>query len=206
MNDGWTKTPVVLIVDDEPRNLQLLGSVLCDELGCDICFATSGMEALESLEEVTPDLVLLDVNMPEMNGYEVCRAIRAADGCGEIPVIFLTALNDQDDVIRGFTAGGSDYVVKPFESRELLARIRVHLELKLSRDELKRQKDELEAAVARIRRLEGILPICSFCKKIRNDENLWEQLDVYLAEHSEVLFSHGICPACKAEHYPFLKE
>lgn len=165
MNDHRAKPPIVLIVDDEPRNLQLLGSLLYDDLGGDLCFATSGREALDSVASVTPDLVLLDVNMPDMNGYQVCAAFRETDGCREIPVIFITALGEQDDIVRGFEAGGSDYVVKPFERRELLARVRVHLELKLGRDELKRKNDELEEAIARIRRLEGILPICSFCKK-----------------------------------------
>jgi DNA-binding response OmpR family regulator len=205
MNDGWKKTPVLLVVDDEPSNLQLLGSLLSNEFGCDICFATSGRETLEFFESVQPDLVLLDVNMPGMDGYEVCRAIRATEGCREIPVIFLTAQGEKADIIRGFEAGGADYVVKPFEMQELLARVRTHLELKLSRDELKRQKDELEAAINRIRRLEGVLPICCHCKKIRNEENLWEQLEVYIADHSEALFSHGICPDCKEKHYSYLK-
>lgn len=206
MNDHRAKPPIVLIVDDEPRNLQLLGSLLYDDLGCDLCFATNGREALDSVASVTPDLVLLDVNMPDMNGYQVCAAFHETDGCREIPVIFITALGEQDDIVRGFEAGGSDYVVKPFERRELLARVRVHLELKLGRDELKRKNDELEEAIARIRRLEGILPICSFCKKIRNEQNLWEQLEAYLTEHSDVLFSHGICPECREKHYSYLKK
>jgi DNA-binding response OmpR family regulator len=197
--------PVVLVVDDEPRNLQLVGKLLSDGVACDLCFAGSGREALETMESVKPDLVLLDVNMPEMNGYELCRALRGADEYREIPVIFLTAQREPEDMVRGFEAGGTDYVGKPFESRELLARVRVQLELKRSRDELKQQKDELEATLARIRRLEGIISICSYCKKIRNEENSWEQLEVYITEHSEALFSHGVCPACKDLQLSYLK-
>jgi DNA-binding response OmpR family regulator len=199
-------TPVVLVVDDEPRNLQLVGKLLSDNLLCDLCLAGSGGEALEIMESMTPDLVLLDVNMPEMNGYEVCTAIRAREESREIPVIFLTAQRDTEHIVRGFDAGGSDYVCKPFESRELIARVRVQLELKLSRDELKRQKEELETTIARIRRLEGIIPICSYCKKIRNEENSWEQMEVYISDHSEALFSHGICPACCNEQLAYLKK
>jgi DNA-binding response OmpR family regulator len=198
-------TPVVLVVDDEPRNLQLVGILLSDELACDLCFAGSGREALETMESVTPDLVLLDINMPEMDGYEVCRAIRNAEKTRETPVIFLTAQREPEHIVNGFEAGGTDYVGKPFESRELLARVRVQLELKRSRDELKRQKEELEATLARIRRLEGIIPICSYCKKIRNEENSWEQLEVYITDHSEALFSHGICPGCKDVQFSYLK-
>ena len=96
----------------------------------------------------------------------VCKTIRVADKSREIPVIFLTIQGDTEHIVMGFDAGGTDYVRKPFKP-ELLARIRVQLELKRNRDELKRQKEELEEAIARIRRLEGIIPICSFCKKIR---------------------------------------
>jgi CheY-like chemotaxis protein len=205
MTNESATTPVVLVVDDEPRNLQLVGKLLSDGVVCDLCFASSGREALETMESVTPDLVLLDVNMPEMNGYEVCRTIRSADKTREIPVIFLTAQREPEDIIRGFEFGGTDYVGKPFESLELLARLRVQLDLKRSRDELKRQKVELEATLARIRRLEGIISICSYCKKIRNEENSWEQLEVYITEHSEALFSHGICPACRDVQLSYLK-
>ena len=101
MNDHRAKPPIVLVVDDEPRNLQLLGSLLYDELGCDLCFATSGREALDSVAGVTPDLVLLDVNMPDMNGYQVCAAFHETDGCREIPVIFITAPGGTGLILSG---------------------------------------------------------------------------------------------------------
>jgi DNA-binding response OmpR family regulator len=205
MTNESATAPVVLVVDDEPRNLQLVGKLLSDELACDLCFAGSGREALETMESVNTDLVLLDINMPEMNGYEVCRVLRGAEKTQDTPVIFLTAQREPESIIRGFEAGGTDYVGKPFESRELLARVRLQLDLKRSRDELKRQKEELETTLTRIRRLEGIIPICSYCKKIRNEENSWEQVEVYITEHSEALFSHGVCPACKDVQLSYLK-
>ena len=198
MSDESAITPVILVVDDDPRALQLVGKLLSDELACDLCFATSGGEALEIMESLTPDLVLLDVNMPGMNGYEVCMSIRAKEEYRAIPVIFLTVERDPEHIVKGFEAGGTDYVGKPFESRELLARVRVQLELKLSRDELKRQKEELEATIARIRRLEGIITICTYCKKIRNEEDSWKEMETYIIDHSDALFSHGICPECFA--------
>jgi response regulator RpfG family c-di-GMP phosphodiesterase len=140
-----------------------------------------------------------------MDGYQLCRAIRQTEKGRDIPVIFLTAQREPENIVKGFEAGGTDYVGKPFESRELLARVRVQLELKQNRDKLKQQKEELEATLARIRRLEGIIPICSYCKKIRNEENSWEQVEVYITEHSEALFSHGVCPACKDVQLSYLK-
>ena len=196
-----SKMPVILVVDDNPQNLQLVAGLLNDALACDLCFASSGADALEVMGSIAPDLILLDVNMPEMNGFEVCSAIRATPEWRDIPVIFLTAQRESDFIVKGFEAGGSEYVGKPFESRELLARVQLHLELKLKRDELKHRNDELETAIARIKRLEGIIPICMYCKKIRDNDSAWQQMERYISEHSDALFSHGICPDCFAERY-----
>jgi DNA-binding response OmpR family regulator len=186
----------ILIVDDDPVNLKLVAGLLSQALPCDLCFALGGAEALALMDRVAPDLVVLDVNMPGMSGFETCAAIRSLDRQGETPIIFVTAHNDQDSILRGFEAGGSDYVVRPFSGQELLARIKVHLELKLRRDQLVRQKEVLEEALLRIKRLEGIIPICMYCHKIRDDHSSWQQLEQYISEHSEVHFSHGICPDC----------
>lgn len=191
--------PIVLVVDDNPQNLRLVAELLNAALSCDLCFATSGGEALEAMESMAPDLILLDVNMPGMNGFDCCRTVRRNPLWQDIPVIFLTAQRDSDFIVRGFEAGGNDYVVKPFESRELLARVQLQLELKLKRDELQRRNDELEAAIGRIRRLEGIIPICMYCKKIRDDSSSWQRLENYISEHSDALFSHGVCPDCFEE-------
>ena len=200
-----SKIPVVLVVDDNPQNLQLVAGLLSEKLECDLCFATGGIEALEVMGATTPDLVLLDINMPGMKGYQVCEAIRASGIHREIPVIFLTAQNDSDCIVKGFEAGGTDYVVKPFDSRELLARVQVHLELKLKRDELQRRNEELETAISRIKRLEGIIPICMNCKKIRDDKSSWQQMEQYITEHSEAFFSHGTCPDCFEKQMEIIK-
>jgi PleD family two-component response regulator len=189
-------SPVVLIVDDNELNREVVAELVGSSMECDIGLAAGGPEALKFMEETAPDLVLLDVNMPGMDGYAVCRAIRSGDANWEIPVIFLTGQRDSEFIVKGFEAGGSDYLLKPFESRELLARVRVHLELKLQRDELRKRNSELEAALARVKRLEGIIPICMYCKKIRNDDTMWQRFEQYIEEHSDAFFSHGLCPDC----------
>jgi signal transduction histidine kinase len=128
--------PLVLIVDDEPKNLQVLGSLLRGEdLGS--AFAVDGQKALQIARKLKPDLILLDVMLPGLDGYEVCEALKSEEELAGIPVIFLTARVQTEDVIRGLEAGGVDYVTKPFNSSELLARVRTHLELKRAREELR---------------------------------------------------------------------
>ena len=155
MDVNLSKQFNVLIVDDNPKNIQVIGNILKDE-GYLIGFATSGEQALALLKESYDyDLVLLDINMPGMNGFETCMAIRQDAGLREIPVIFLTAYTDADNIIAGFESGAQDYVVKPFNVKELLARVNTHLELKHKSDLIKKMNHELELKVAeRTRELE----------------------------------------------------
>jgi len=134
-NFSLLKKTKVLIVDDISENLQILGSLLFDE-DMDISFAISGKQALESISFNKPDIVLLDISMPEMNGYQVCERIKANPITTDIPIIFLTANTDTESLVRGFKAGGQDYITKPFNSEELLARLNTHIELKHKKEEL----------------------------------------------------------------------
>lgn len=127
------KSRQVLIVDDIPENLQLLSTIL-NQNGIEISFATSGKQALELLSYSLPDLILLDVSMPEMDGFEVCKRIKLNENTSHIPVIFLTAKNQSADIIQGFEVGAADYVSKPFNSMELLARVCNHIEFKQSKE------------------------------------------------------------------------
>ncbi len=170
---------LVLAVDDKPQNLQFLGKVLSDS-GYEVGLAQNGQEALNFVKKSEPDLILMDIMMPGMDGYEVCEQLKNDFSARHIPVIFLTAKTDTEDIVKGFDVGGVDYVTKPFNSAELLARIKTHLEL---------------------RTLRGLLPMCSKCKKIRNDGGFWKQVDSYIEEHSQVSFTHGICPECLTELY-----
>ncbi|MCP4149279.1 MAG: response regulator [bacterium] len=123
------KKPLILLVDDVPKNLQVLGNIL-KKKDCIISIATNGKQALEKVDALLPDLVLLDVMMPEMDGFEVCLAMKSEPRTKDIPVIFLTARNEIEDVITGFRLGAADYVTKPFNKAELLARVKTQLTLR----------------------------------------------------------------------------
>ncbi|RLB98363.1 MAG: response regulator [Deltaproteobacteria bacterium] len=170
---------LVLTVDDKPQNLQFLGKLLSDN-GYEVGVAQSGQQALNFVRKNEPDLILLDIMMPDMDGYEVCKRLKEDFSAKHIPIIFVTAKTDPEAIIKGFDMGGVDYVTKPFNSAELLARIKTHIEL---------------------RTLRGLLPMCSKCKKIRDDKGFWERVDSYIEEHTQVTFSHGICPDCLVDLY-----
>ncbi|MEI6681631.1 MAG: response regulator [Bacteroidota bacterium] len=137
----------ILIVDDNPQNLQVLGRLL-QEKNYEIEFSTNGMAALEWLQLQPFDLILLDINMPEMDGFEVCRRIRSEASLNNVPVIFLSADSDRESILKGFEFGAQDYVTKPFDSRELAVRVRTHLSLKESLEKLERANRYLEEKVA----------------------------------------------------------
>ncbi len=169
----------ILIVDDEPKNIQLLGSLLRDK-GYLVEFALDGARALKWLDDKPFDLVLLDIMMPGMDGYEVCRRIKENFETSHIPVIFLTAKTETEDIVNGFEMGGADYITKPFKSPELLARVKVRVEMKI---------------------LRGLIPICAKCKSIRNDNQSWERIEAYIQNHSQALFTHSLCPGCAEAMY-----
>ncbi|MDQ1265079.1 MAG: hypothetical protein QG635_229 [Bacteroidota bacterium] len=135
--------PLILIVDDVPKNLQLLGTVLYQQ-NYEIAMADNGSSALAVLEENRPDLILLDIMMPEMDGFEVCEIIKNKPDCENIPIIFLTAKTDIENIVRGFELGAVDYITKPFNSNELLARVKTHIELKKSREKIIEYARQLE--------------------------------------------------------------
>ena len=192
--------PLILLVDDVPKNIQVLGSILENE-ECQIAITTDGKQALELIADVLPDLILLDIMMPGMDGYEVCKKIKSDPKTQNIPVIFLTALTETKDIVKGFQVGAVDYVTKPFQSTELLARVRTHLDLKKARDTQQKFISDLQDALSEIKTLRGILPICAKCKKIRDDQGYWKRIEEYIQNHTDAMFSHGICPKCEEELY-----
>ena len=137
MDKAHPPGPVVLLVDDNPQNLQVLGKLLQEEK-FEIEFAVNGESTLEWLKNRQFDLILLDLNMPGMNGFEVCKRIRSDKGMSEIPIIFLSAESDRESILKGFEVGAQDYVTKPFDSRELLARVRTQLDLKSKTEKLEK--------------------------------------------------------------------
>ena len=186
--------PVLLVADDTPANIELVDDILGADF--EILVALDGQEALDTASSEHPELILLDVTMPVLDGFEVCRRLKADPGTADIPVIFLTALADSAALLRGFKAGGVDYVSKPFSPEELQARVSIHVALKQARDQERALRTELEVALSSVNQLSGLLPICASCKKIRDDRGRWSPIEVYISEHSEADFTHGICPEC----------
>ena len=195
----------VLIVDDIPANIHILAETLGEEY--DVRVATDGLKALELAAGLDkPDIILLDIMMPGMDGLEVCRRLRDKPECRDIPVVFVTAMTERDVEIQGLELGAVDYISKPFVPTIVRLRVANQLELKKQRDLLAFQKQQLEATLAKVKLLEGILPVCMYCKKIRRDDDAWQQMEAYITEHSEALFSHGLCPECAAEALRSLEE
>jgi len=197
----------ILIVDDESNNIQLLGNIVRDQ-GYEPEFATNGVKALEWAGRKHFDLVLLDVVMPEIDGYEVCKRLKSNPATANTPVIFLTVKDDAESIAKGFETGAVDYVTKPFNTIELLARVKTHLalrqcgrELELKNSELELKNSELTQALEEIKTLQGIIPICAECKKIRDDKGAWEQIEQYIQSRSDAKFSHSLCPKCIKKLY-----
>ena len=212
----------ILVIDDQIANLEVIQECLAVE-GFTVLVAQDGASGLEQASYAQPDLILLDVMMPSMDGFETCRRLKTAEQTSAIPVIFMTVLDDISDKVSGFAVGGVDYITKPFQLAEVLARVRTHVTLRdLQRQlaaqnaqlrqeiaERKRAESEreqliveLQAALANIKTLRGLLPICASCKQIRDDRGYWTEVEVYIRDHTEVEFSHGLCPDCAKKLYP----
>ncbi|HRQ38683.1 MAG TPA: response regulator [Chloroflexota bacterium] len=198
----------ILVVDDVRENLRLLVRMLV-ERGYKVRPVSNGRMALTAAQIAPPDLILLDILMPELDGYQVCQQLKADETTRHIPVIFISALHEQMDIVRAFAVGGVDYITKPFQTEETLARVYTHLtigklqqELAQKNQELQEQNEQLLEALANVKTLSGLLPICANCKKIRDDSGYWQTVEVYIRDHSDAILSHGICPDCMTELYP----
>ena len=186
----------ILIAEDEATNRLLLERAL-QRWGHEVTVTENGVQAWEALRGSSPpQLAILDWMMPEMDGVEVCRRARTMLGQVQLYIILLTALDSEDDIVTGLEAGADDYVTKPFDHRELHARIDVGKRILDLQSDLSNRIRELEASLAREKTLQGLLPICSYCKKVRDDQNYWQQVEGYIEDHADVSFSHGICPDC----------
>jgi DNA-binding response OmpR family regulator len=206
----------ILLVDDSPDQQLLLRSILNRAGHGDIHIADSAQSSFALLgigggatRAVLPDLILMDVLMPDMDGVAACRHIKAQAHLKDIPIIMVTAKTDLTNLQEAFAAGAMDYITKPVNHVELLARVSSALTLKREMDqrktrelELQRSNEELQRALREVKVLRGLVPICASCKKIRNDRGSWQQLEEYIQEHSEAEFSHGLCQACVKKLYP----
>ncbi len=186
----------VLIAEDDGVSRHLL-EVALQRRGYKVVSCVDGLEALAALQrDDAPQLAILDWMMPGMEGLEVCRRIREEESSRPIYIVMLTAKGRREDIVAGLEAGADDYVTKPFDEQELIARLRVGARIVELQSSLAERVRELEEALSRVQQLQGLLPICSYCKKVRDDSNYWQQVEGYVAEHSGVRFSHSVCPEC----------
>jgi DNA-binding response OmpR family regulator len=194
----------VLIAEDDPISGKLLELNLQRE-GYSVLSTADGGEAWAALTaEGAPKLAILDWMMPVMDGVEICRRLRADESRGYVYVIILTAKNRREDRAEGFRAGADDYLIKPFEVQELRARVAVGKRIIELQCALEARVAELRDALGHVKQLQGLLPICMHCKKIRDDEHTWHQLETYIERHSHAAFTHSLCNDCLSLHYPGL--
>ena len=189
-------TGSILIADDDAMARRLLEGVLL-EWGYEVLVTGDGLEAARILtSEDPPPVAILDWAMPGMTGVDVCRRVRETPSASTLYLLLLTARGEQDDVVAALEAGADDFVVKPFHPSELRARVRVGERIARLQRSLAARVAALERALAQVTDLQGLLPICMYCKKIRTDSNYWQKVESYIAERSGATFSHGICPEC----------
>jgi phosphoserine phosphatase RsbU/P len=192
----------VLIADDEKVSRTLLGSTLT-KLGYEVTISEDGAQAWEALKaDNHPKLAVLDWMMPGLEGVEVCRRVRELERGSYTYIILLTSRDEKQDVVAGFDAGIDDYLVKPFDAQELQSRIAVGTRILKLESTLGKKVSELEQALKHVRQLQGLLPICMHCKKIRADDDSWHLIESYVSQHSEAQFTHSLCAECRAKHYP----
>lgn len=185
----------ILIVDDNIANIDVMVSFLEKE-GYELSVATNGQAVMKIASHTIPDLILLDVMMPDADGFEICTRLKNNPETSDIPIIFVTARKELDDIVKGFRCGGVDYITKPFRQEEVITRVQTHLAIRRMAMEREALIKELEATLKEVNILRGLLPICSYCKKIRDKQGTWHQLEHYISSNSKVLFSHGICEEC----------
>ena len=185
-----------LIAEDNPTTRTMLQSTLT-EWGYEVVATCDGAEAWQRLQtDENLKLALLDWKMPQMDGIEVCQRVRQAAHARTTYVILLTSKVNKEDIVAGLAAGADDYITKPFDPAELHARLQAGARIVELQRNLADRVRELETALARVKQLHGLLPICSYCKKIRDDQNYWQQVEAYITLHSDAQFSHSVCPDC----------
>jgi phosphoserine phosphatase RsbU/P len=192
----------ILIAEDDFTSRSMLAAVL-RKSGYDVVETSNGSEAWREMEKPdAPRIAVLDWVMPEMDGLEVVRRVRALQTEQLFYIIILTTKGEKADMIAGLDAGADDYLAKPFHPGELRARVEVGRRMIEMQDKLATKIEELHQALDQVKTLRGIVPICANCKKIRNDAGYWQQVEIYVRDHTEAEFSHDICPECMKKLYP----
>lgn len=189
----------VLIVEDEALVSEMIKTML-EEAGYEIVGeASDGLEALQAVTTIKPDVVLMDVEMPNQDGLTAAKQIQEI---APTPVVVLTAHDSESLVHQASKAGVGAYLIKPPRISEMERAIMIAVARFDDMMALRQANQALEAALDQVKQLSGLLPICSSCKKIRDDDGYWQQVEVYIGQHSEATFTHGICPTCTKTLYP----
>ncbi|TLY23630.1 MAG: response regulator [Nitrospirae bacterium] len=205
-----------LVVDHAPAVRELIQAILTTDGQTEVLTSESLDDAFRHLAIVDResgnaaiDLILMDIMMPDMDGISACRRIKAVERLRDIPIIMVTGRTDSEALQTAFAAGAIDYITKPPDTVELRARVSSALAMKREIDvrkaregELLEKNRQLAQALKEVKVLRGFLPICVYCKKIRDDQGYWHTLEAYITSHSEADFSHGFCPECLNKHFP----
>ena len=182
----------ILVAEDDKVSRLVLGTGL-KRLGHDVIDADDGQEAWRLFQEKDVHMVITDWMMPNLDGLALCRLIRSSNGPKYTYVVMLTALGGKESFLEGMNAGADDFITKPFDIDQLNARLLV--------------AQRVLNLQAEVRQLQGLLPICAYCKRIRTEDNSWQAIEVYVSEQTDASFSHGICPECRERHVnPQLEE
>jgi DNA-binding response OmpR family regulator len=192
----------ILLAEDDPISRHRLTATLT-KWDHTVVATRDGAEAWDVLQRPdAPRLAILDWIMPKMDGLEICKRVRSQNNASYVYIILLTAKGQKEDVVEGLEAGADDYVTKPFDAAALRARLQVGERIVNLETALAQKIHEQQEALAQVKQLQGLLPICMHCKKIRDDRDTWHKLETYIEGNSRVMFSHSLCDACLEKHYP----
>lgn len=193
----------ILLADDDPT-MRIVLEGLTKKWGYQPTVTEDGSKALNVLQkDDAPHLAIVDWMMPNLTGIDVCRLMKENSKTRPLYIIMLTASKTgTEDVVAALDAGADDFIMKPFEPPELHARIHAGVRIIELQLQLQQKIKELEDVLAQVKTLSGLLPICAWCKKVRDDNGYWQNVESYVEEHTEADFSHGICPDCTEKHFP----
>lgn len=187
----------ILIAEDDRVSRHILTNSLT-KWGYELVITGDGSQAWEELQKnEAPAMAIIDWMMPGMDGIELTRRMRGLTRAVPTYIMLLTARADKESIVAGLEAGANDYLTKPVDLNELRARVHVGRQMIDVQTQLADRVAQLEEAISDVQRLTGLLPICCYCKKVRDNQDYWQEVEDYLAEHGEMQFSHGVCPSCQ---------
>ena len=194
----------ILIVEDDP-DLLFATARIVRSAGYQVLTSSTGSQCMEIVKNSRPDLILLDVILPDADGQVLCGQLKADSAPNNIFVVLISgSKTDSSEQAEGLDIGADGYIARPITNRELLARVNAMVRILRAERERDRLIVQLKETLAQVKKLSGLLPICAGCKKIRDDKGYWNQIELYLKEHSDAIMSHGICPECAKKYYPDL--